>query len=230
MADDSTKAQLKKLRNELAVQAPRARTYANAPADVVDRLHEIAERISSVYLASCETRPQRSEAFDELCDDVLVEGHLVLKDWSQWVEQQQQKRKPTPPPTAERRVHERVRSTVSIMLRRHDIRGAGTDLAVFDQSVDRPTRDVSSGGAFVLAPPGDLPGVATGHVVHVSLPGTSKPRDDNARGVVMRRDDKARAVVVRRDDTGIALRWIVESPVDQRVVDAIVAAIREGKP
>ncbi len=213
MGDDSIKSQLKKLRDDLAAQSQRALTFASAPSELSGRLRDTSQHIASVYLKVCAPGTVPSDVLDELCDDALVEGALTLNDWSTWVDQHG---KPRAAPGAERRVHARDPSTVSIKLLRHHIRGEGADATVDDQAVDRLTKDVSSGGAFVLVNRKDLPLVTVGHVLHVSLPGAADVT-------------KVRARVIRRDDFGLALQWIVETPTERQSVDKMVSALKSSR-
>lgn len=209
MADAATKTRLKKLRDELAAQAQRALTFGSAPSELTRRLRDASQHVSSVYLQCCAAPAAPSEVLEELYDDTLVEGHLALSDWNDWVEQIGHTR---PPAAVDRRVHPRDPSTVSIKLLRHHVRGEGEAAVVDDQAVDRLTRDVSLGGVFVLVNRKDLPMVTGGHVLHVSLPGAP--------------DRRVRGIVIRRDDFGLALRWLADTPIEQDTVAALVEMLR----
>lgn len=212
----STKAQLKKLRDDLVAQSQQARTFPLAPAELVRRLHNVATRVGAAYQQCNSPFTQRTPEVEEVFDDALVEGHLALSDWNSWVAQHQpRKSHPAAVATPERRVHQRDHTILSIKLMNHHLRDDGLALVVDDETVDCPTRDVSLGGAFVLIAPGDLPALVTGQVLHVTLPAASGAPEH-----------KARAIVIRRDAVGVALRWIVESPADKLAAESMVSAIR----
>lgn len=214
---DDAKTKLRKLRDELAWLTSRARARPNTPPALLQRLEAAAELLNGVCLLGGGSGAVRTDTLDEIYEDALVEGHLALHDWERWVGgDDQQKRKARPVP-AQRRQHERLEASVSVSLLRHGVRTVGTGAVAGTDAVRLTARNVSLGGMMVMAGKADLPGAAVGSVVHVSV------------NVSPDRAVHARAVVTRRDDAGIALRWVQETEVDRRVVEALFAAIQQPK-
>jgi hypothetical protein len=202
---DPTKSELKKLRDRLAIEAPRARTRSGVPADLARRLQAALELVGAVYLLP------PSEALEEVGEDAVVEAHLVLHDWELCVEKEgERSRKQTGPHASrsERRVHARQDINVSVEVVRHAVSGGSSERAI----VVRPARNVSRGGIMVALTAADLPGVAVGSVVRVAATLNSGSFE-------------AKAAVVRRDAAGVGLRWVKDTPDVERLVQALVDAV-----
>ena len=142
------KTRLRKLRDRLAFEAPRARVRPATPPVLVERLNGALETVSSVCLLTTE-----SGALEEIREDALVEGHLVLHEWERWLEQQSKGTGARARPGSEQRRHPRYDTNVSVRLQRHAVRGSGGSLSVATETIERPARNVSLDGIFVLAPP-----------------------------------------------------------------------------
>jgi hypothetical protein len=210
-----TKAKLRSLRDQLAWQTPRARARGNTPPPLLERMEAAEEAVNGVFRLLGGAGAVRGETLDELCEDAVVEAHLALHEWDRWSageDQQKKKARPFAAP-AQRRLHERQQTNVTVSLLRHDLRGAGGK----SDAVQLTARNISLGGMLVMAGKGDLPTANVGSVVHVSV--TTAPE----------RVLHARAVVARRDDSGIAVRWLADTDRDRGVVEAIVDASREAK-
>ncbi|HEX9102938.1 MAG TPA: PilZ domain-containing protein [Polyangia bacterium] len=216
---DDTKAKLRKLRDQLAWETPRAQSRGNTPPALVQRLSAAAEMLNDVCRFGGGAEAMRSDTLDELYEDALVEGHLALHEWERWRDDEdQQKRKVRPAaPLGQRRQHERHETSVTVSLTRHGLRTEGSAAVVGTDAVRLSARNISLGGILVMAAKSDLPRAAVGSVVHVTLGGAGE------------RLLHARAVVARRDDAGIGLRWLTENEADRRVVDAILAATRPAR-
>lgn len=216
---EDIKAKLRKLRDQLAWETPRARARGNTPPALLQRLEAAAEVLNGVCLLGGGPDAMRSETLDELHEDAIVEGHLALHEWERWRgDEDQQKRKPRPAaPLGQRRQHERHETTVSVSLARHGVRTEGGGAVVGTDTVKLAARNISFGGMMVMAGKGDLPSAGVGSVVHVTVRGAGE------------RLLHARGVITRRDDAGMGLRWLAETEVDRRVIESILAATRPAK-
>jgi len=217
MSKEDVKAKLRKLRDQLAFETPRARTRGNTPPALLERLEAASEVLNGVCRFGGGAEAMRGDTLDELYEDAIVEGHLALHEWERWRdEENQQKRKVRPTlPLGQRRQHERHETSVLVSLARHGLHGGGG--AVSTDAVQLSARNVSLGGILVMAGKDDLVTAGVGSVVHVSL------------GPASGRRLHTRAVVTRRDDAGIALRWLDETEVERGVVESILAATRPAK-
>ena len=217
------RANLKSLRDRLAFAAPRARARPNAPPDLRARLDAALELVGQLYGLSAASRSASSApssaSLDEVYEDAIVEGHLALSEWERWLEQEAAPRARARPWAAAsgQRQHDRHATGVSVKLLRYSVRGEGPALTLATESVSRPAHNVSLGGIYVSAGPGEVPSIVVGSVVHVSVSALGGSRSFSARGVV-----------TRRVDDGIALRWIAETPADQHVIEALVDAARQA--
>jgi hypothetical protein len=207
------KTRLRKLRDKLAFEAPRARVRSGTPPDLVERLNGALETVSSVCLLSAE-----SGALEEIREDAIVEGHLVLHEWERWLEQQS--KGAVKPRANEQRRHPRVETNVSVKLQRHHtVRGTGNSLSVATDTITKPARNVSLDGIFVLATPAELGDVGVGGVVHLSVV-TTLPGAPSFH---------ARTTVVRRDSDGVGLRWVRDSPALEKSIAALLEAIGKAR-
>jgi hypothetical protein len=210
--NQDVKTRLKKLRDRLAFEAPRARVRPATPPDLVERLNGALETVTSVCLL-----PAESGAIAEIQEDALVEGHLVLHEWERCLEMQtkgQQKR-----PGSEQRRVPRYETSVSVKLQRHAVRGKGGSLTVETDTISKPARNVSLDGIYVVAAPAELGDVAVGGVVHLSVVTTL------AGGPSFH----ARAVVVRRDQEGVGLRWVRDTPAIEKSIASLLEAIGRAR-
>jgi PilZ domain-containing protein len=216
MSTAELKSKLKQLRDRLAAEAPRARARSSAPAELVERLEATLQLVNGIYLAA--TAPSAG-AIQELSEDAIAEGHLVLHDWERWLEREKE-----PKPTVrmrpvrlselpDRRAHERYEAGVSVRIVRHGVREQAGSVSIESAAVDRPARNVSTGGIFVAVPKDDLPQVGVGAIVHISVNVESE-------------SFAARAAVTRRETDGLALRWIQDSPQAQRYIESVLDAVR----
>jgi hypothetical protein len=206
------KTRLKKLRDKLAFEAPRARVRPATPPELVERLNGALETVTSVCLL-----PPGSGAIEEIQEDALVEGHLVLHEWERCLEMQTK-----PPPKrsgSEQRRVPRYETNVSVKLQRHAIRGNGPSLSVATDTISKPARNVSLDGIYVLATPAELGDVAVGGVVHLSVVTTLAGAPSF----------HARAVVVRRDQEGVGLRWVRDTPAIEKSIATLLEAIGRAR-
>jgi hypothetical protein len=209
------KTRLRKLRDRLAFEAPRARVRPATPPELVERLNGALETVTSVCLLTAE-----SGALEEIREDAIVEGHLVLHEWERWLELQSKgaSNKPRPANEQQRRAP-RYETNVSVKLQRHAVRGQGGTLAVATDTISRPARNVSLDGIFVLTTPAELGNVAVGGVVHLSVVTT-------LGGTL---SFHARAVVVRHDQDGVGLRWVRDSPGIEKAIASLLEAIGRAR-
>lgn len=211
------KSKLKQLRDRLAAEAPRAHARPSAPPALVERLDATLELVSGVYLAA--STSSSAGAILDVSEDAIAEGHLVLHEWERWLEREKEP-KPTvrmrPVRLAElpnRRAHERYETGVSVRLLRYGVREQAGSVSIESAAVNRPARNVSTGGIFVAVPKDDLPQVGLGAIVHISVE-------------VDGQSFSARAAVTRRESDGLALRWMQDSPQAQRSIDSMLDALR----
>jgi hypothetical protein len=224
---EETKTKLKQLRDRLATEAPRAR--ARAGAQLAERIGAALEMVNGAYLlaASPATGGSSTAAREEMYEDALVEGHLALHDWDRFVAQQPKPAAPaarararslTPPPV-DRRQFDRYDTNIAARIVRHGVREDGSGgVTLDDASVNRPARNVSLGGILVAVPKHELPQVAVGSVVHVSVTTTNPPLSLQARATVM-----------RRDDTGIGLSWTTVSEATKKTIQGLLEIVRKGR-
>jgi hypothetical protein len=226
-AVDDTVTKLRTLRDRLAAEEPRARARANAPVELRRRLAATLELVGRVYLL--DPRTTAAATLEEVREDAVVEAHLVLHDWERWLasaelSQRARNRVATPVPLSpatplapNRRVHDRHETNVAVRLLRYALRDDGSGGVTLDtETSSRPARNVSAGGIFVTATRADLPQLAVGHLVHVSVSSSL------AASLAFR----ARATVQRRDDSGLGLGWIVDSDAVRTSVEALLEAVR----
>jgi hypothetical protein len=212
---EELRSKLRGLRDKVAFEAPRAHARPGTPPDIDRRLQSTLQRIVAALTAP----PTVGEpsVFEELCDDIVVEAHLVLHEWERWQEESaaSPKAKPRSPLTgADRRVHTRHETNVFVQILRHGLHGEDRSTRLDSESVKRPARNVSLGGMFVTLPKDELPEAGAGSVVHISVSvGDSPPF-------------RARAAVVRRDGDGIGLHWIQENEAIKRSIKTLLEAIR----
>lgn len=216
MSTTELKSKLKQLRDRLAAEAPRARARPSAPAELVERLEATLQLVGGIYLAA--SAPSAG-SIQDVSEDAIAEGHLVLHDWERWLERETEA-KPTvrmrPVRLSElpnRRAHERYETGVSVRILRYGIREQAGSVSIESAAVDRPARNVSTGGIFVAVPKDDLPQVGVGAIVHISVH-------------VEAESFAARAAVTRRETGGLALRWIQDSPQAQRSIESLLEAVR----
>jgi hypothetical protein len=227
-AVDDLATRLRKLRDRLAAEEPRARARPSTPAELRRRLAATLELVSRVYLLDPRQTP--AETLEEVREDAVVEGHLVLHDWERFLAQeeaQQQKARsrvhtptPLPPALTDRRVHHRHETNVAVRLLRYDVRQDGSGGLTLDtETSSRPARNVSLGGIFVTMARHDLPQLQVGCIVHVSV----------SSSLATSLGFRARAVVQRRDDSGIGLGWIVDGDAVRAAIDALLDAVRRAR-
>jgi hypothetical protein len=209
---EEPKTRLRALRDRLAVEAPRARARPTVPAELVARLQSALDCASHLLGAAAALS---SPALDEARDDALIEGHLALHDWELFIEQERKRAQTTPLARINRRQHERQETTVGVNLRRYRVRDGGRgDMTLDSEVANRPARNISAGGVFVLATKEDLPQLGVGSVVHVSISFDGAP------------PFQARAAVAHRDATGLGLRWIQDSDGVRLAIQMLLDAIR----
>jgi hypothetical protein len=219
---DDPKAKLKALRDRLAIEAPRAQARPQAPPDLVRRLKSALELVSRVYLLTAAQTP----ALDEVREDALVEGLLVVSEWERWLTQEKQdkQQKPVARPWSspiDQRRHERLETNVTVKLLRHSLSDDTTGgVSLESATTSRPARNVSLGGIFVAIPKDELPQVTTGSIVHVSV--------SAALGAPV--SFEVRAAVARREATGLGLRWVDDSERFKRAIESLLDAVRRAKP
>jgi hypothetical protein len=211
---------LRKLRDQLAVEAPRARTRPHAPPDIVQRLNAALELVSRVYLLTAAP----SGTIDEVLEDAVVEATLVISEWQRWLDEEKKKpaARPRAMPSIDQRQHERFDVNVAVRLLRHSLRddGTGGGVTLDSATSDRAARNISLGGMFVAVPPKEFTHVGVGSIVHVSV---STPLGGNI-------SFHARAAVTRRDAAGLALRWMDDAERTRAAIAALVDAVRDVKP
>jgi hypothetical protein len=212
------KSRIKQLRDQLAAADPLARMTAHVPAELRERLHAAAEQVGRVYLLVSAPAGVPPETLEEVCDDALVEGHLVLHDWQRCVEQQRRAPgRPRTPTPLDRRQHTRQETQVQVQLLRHSVADdGGTGVALASQEVIRPARNVSMGGLFVTLPRHELPEVKVGSVLRVAVSGAPAPTGTF----------QTRAAVARRDDIGVGLRWLEQSDRFRRAIEQLLDTLR----
>lgn len=218
---DDTKAKLRKLRDKLAFEAPRAQTRPSTPPELVRRLTTALETVNAAFrLATgpAPSSPAAIEAAEEVIEDAVVEAHVALHDWERLL-QQTQSGKHKAVPLSDRRQHPRQDTVVTVRLLRHALRDDGRAVDLTTETMNRPARNVSLGGMFVAVSRQDLPEVGVGSVLHVAIETTLGPT------LAFR----ARAVVARRDDSGMGLRWIVEGDKLRQAIDALLAALSRAR-
>ncbi len=211
------KARLRQLRDQLASEEPRLSVRAHAPAELAARMRAAAELVGRVYLLVCAPSQVPAETLEEVCEDAIVEGHLVLHDWERWLEQDKRPRaRSRTPPPIDRRQYARHETKVSVRLLRHDVGDDGSGgVALASQEMSRPARNLSLGGIFVAVTRNELPQVTAGSVVRVSV---STPLGPGG-------SFQTRAAVARRDDAGLGLRWIEQSDRFRRALETLLAAV-----
>jgi hypothetical protein len=153
-------------------------------------------------------------------EDTIVEAHLTLADWARFLEKESSRAtgsRTRPPESMDRRVHERLEMRATARVLRYSLRPNSEALSVDTSSLERPARNVSLGGIFITAARHELASVGAGCVVHVSV----TPPGGKAF--------QLRAVVVRREESGLALRWIADAPVDQRVVESLLETVNRTR-
>jgi hypothetical protein len=215
--EDEATVVLRKLRDRLALEEPRARTYAGASAELKERLRAALELVSRVRLLDAATT--NADIIEEVRQDAIVEAHLALHDWERWLEQQAagQRARARPLPSLERRVHSRHETNVVVKLLRYHLRTSGSDGVTLDsQTASRPARNISMGGIFVAMPPKELPQLTVGCVVHISV--TAGPQTV-----------RLRAAVLRRDDAGVGLGWMKDSDEMQGTIESLLEAVRRSR-
>ena len=207
------KARLKQLRDRLATEAPRARTNPAVPLDLTQRLQSTLESVSAAYLLA--VTPENRTRVEEAREDAIAEAHLVLHEWERWVEQRElQRGKPRQIAGADRRVHARHETSVTVRLLRYAIHSDDTTgTALEAETLNRAARNVSLGGIFVSLAKGDLPKLGVGNIVHVSV----------TVGDTL--SFRARAAVARRVDDGIGLHWIQDTEAVKRSVKTLLDAV-----
>jgi hypothetical protein len=211
---DELKSNLRKLRDKLALEAPRAHARQGTPPELDRRLQSTLQRTSNAL--SGPTGGAKPGALEELYDDIIVEAHLVLHEWERWqADAGAQKVKP-PVATTNRRAHPRHDTNVSVQLLRHAVHASNHGVTLESESLKRPARNVSLGGMFVVLSKDDLPQVAAGSVVHISV--------SFGDSLTFR----ARAAVARRASDGIGLHWIQENEAVTRSIKALLDAIHQA--
>lgn len=216
---DDTKAKLRKLRDKLAFETPRAQARPSTPPELVRRMQTALETVTAAFRlagAPLPTSPAAADAAEEVIEDALVEAHLALNDWERTLAQTGKNKAL---PLSDRRQHTRQEAYVTVRLLRHALHEHGNGVELTTETANRPARNVSLGGMFVTATRQDLPEVRAGSVLHVAL--------ETSLGSSLA--FRARAVVVRRDDAGIALRWIVEGERVRNAIDALLAALSRAR-
>jgi hypothetical protein len=215
--EESPRARLKAVRDQLATAVPRLRARGGVSRELLGRLEAALERASSVYLLCAATQSGAvGEAIEEALEDALVEAHLALHE----AERAGVEDLTRPKPRAPVRRAERHDTNVTVKLLRHNVRGDSSSGVSLDQeTAQRQARNVSMSGIFVSLPKDELPEVQVNSVVHVSVAlGADAPF-------------KARAIVRRREPDGIGLSWIQDSDRVKRAVEALLDAVRRaGKP
>ena len=215
--DETPQAQLKILRDRLAVAAPRARTGAQLPDELIRRIEAAKEQVAELYLLTVrKTAP--AEALAMLIDDAIVEGYVLLRQLADRAEQEANARakgKALPPSSIDRRQHERLPAHVTVRLLRHSVHKEDTGGAsLVTETVDRSARNVSTGGIFVAVSRHELAQVSVGSVVHLQV-ATPAGRTFFARGVVM-----------RRDADGLGLSWVQDSERVSQEISTLLELVR----
>jgi hypothetical protein len=206
------KTRLRKMRDKLAFEVPRARVRPATPPELVERLNAALETVTNVCLLTA-----ASGTVEEIQEDALVEAHLVLHEWERCLELQN--KPPQKSRGTEQRRHPRLETNVSVKLQRHAVRGHGGTLSVETDTITKPARNVSLDGIYVLAAPAELGDVAVGGVVHLSVVTT-------LGGTL---SFHARAVVVRRDQDGVGLRWVRDTPAIEKAIASLLDAISRAR-
>jgi hypothetical protein len=213
MPTDELKATLRKLRDKIAFEAPRARARPGVPPELAHRLQATAQRIAAAL--SGPSGGGEPAALEELFEDALVEAHLVLHDWERFLElQEAQRTKAKVPAPTDRRRHVRHDTNVAVKLLRHEVHEDERSVTLASDSVSRPARNVSLSGLYVSTSKGDLPDVGVGSVVHISV----------TLGESL--SFRARAAVARRDAEGIGLHWIQDTDGVRKSIKALLDAVR----
>lgn len=219
--DESPKARLKVLRDKLAAAVPRARVKVSTPPDFMRRLEAASAQVAKTYLLVVANKVA-AETLDDLVDDTLVEGHLLLSEWERIAELSTPHRANLrPPATIDRRQFERHETSVTVKLLRHSVR-SDRDVAVAleTETLQRAARNVSHGGIFVAIERTELPQLEVGHVVHVQVGTHYGGAAFHARGIVM-----------RREATGVGLSWVLDTERVRKDVATLLEAVRRaGKP
>jgi hypothetical protein len=208
----STKAKLRKLRDKLSFEGPRARARPGTPPELIRRLQTTLELLSAACMLG------QSEAEEEVCEDALVEAHLVLHDWERVLEQAEGKPKPAPVPSAADRRFIRQETSVSVKVSRHAVHEGAQGPTLSTEITSRPARNVSAGGMFVTGTKEDFPGLGSGSVVHVSVSFADSPTF------------QTRAVVTRRDEHGLGLRWLQETAEIKQSIQRLLHALGRSRP
>ena len=214
--NDSPKARLKTLRDQLAAAVPRAKMKASTPPELLRRLEATAKSVAQVYLLVASTL-NPDESIEEAVADALVEGHLALSELERVQSSDALSRTPT---GIERRQAERHETNVVVRLLRHSVREEGDgSVAIGTETVQRAARNVSTGGIFVSLPKTELLEVTLGSVLHVLVGMMNGGPAFHARGVVM-----------RRDTNGVGLSWVLDSDRVRKDVTALLEAVRRAAP
>ena len=210
--DSSSKTNLRKLRDKLSFEAPRARSRAGTPPELIRRLQSTLELVTTACLLG------QSAAEEEVCEDALVEAHLVLHDWERCCRQADEKQKAPPLPSAADRRFQRQETSVSVKVSRHALSEDAAGPKVSTEITSRPARNVSMGGMFVTGSKDDFAGLGSGAVVHVSVSLADLPTF------------QTRAVVTRRDEHGLGLRWLQETAEIKHAIQRLLHTLGRSRP
>jgi hypothetical protein len=210
---DTLRATLRQLRNKVDTEAQRVRVRKGAPAELIKRFPTILHRIGSALAAS--SIGKEESVLIELYEDTVAEANLALLEWERWLGEADSKKQGKMPVGAERRVHTRHETGVTVRLLHHEVREDEQSVTLESETVSRPARNVSLGGMLVEVPAAELAGVNVGSVLHVlvSLPGSSSFH--------------VRASVARREAHGIGLHWIQDSDESKKAVKDLLEAARK---
>jgi hypothetical protein len=218
--DEDVKTKLRRLRDRLALEAPRARV--RAPAEVAQQLEAAAAQVSRVYLLSVAAAATVAPELAEAQEDAIAEGHLALVAWERCQASQTAAKKTPSVPGINRREHERLPITATAKLLRHTVREDGSGALLLDAATtSRAARNVSLGGIFVTLAKGELPAIGVGHVVHVLI----APANAGAA-----ESYELTATVVRREESGVGLRWMLKTERDRVAVEKLLESIRPKRP
>ncbi len=210
-------AKLRALRDQLAVETPRAKGLQRTPPDLVRRLQAALDCASGVCMLTSVMKGAMAMTESPVVavarGNALIQAHLALHDWERWLAAEDHDARSSAPVAANRRRHVRYETDVAVKLvRRARQGGPALPLLPSDEAV-RAARDVSLGGLFVAVPANELPRVLVSSLVEVTI--------NLGRG----REFGARAEVLRRDPRGVGLRWFHDSDRVRLAIESLVATV-----
>src|SRR6266542_4262235 len=197
-------AKLRALRDQLAVETPRAKGLQRTPPDLVRRLQAALDCASGVCMLTSVMKGAMAMTESPVVavarGNALIQAHLALHDWERWLAAEDHDARSSAPVAANRRRHVRYETDVAVKLvRRARQGGPALPLLPSDEAV-RAARDVSLGGLV-------------SSLVEVTI--------NLGRG----REFGARAEVLRRDPRGVGLRWFHDSDRVRLAIESLVATV-----